>query len=82
MSQQTLFRTIKYPTITAKESEKRKKALKKAIANDTDYHPDNFTNCERCGIDFNSVDNGFMYHDTDNAVVCNFCAWSRKDRIA
>ena len=84
--QTTLFRIIKYPTITKTEAKKRRKALDLAIANDTDYAPDSIENCERCGVDFESLDNGFRYSgfrysDSDLAVVCNYCAWSRKDRI-
>ena len=80
-TQTKLFRIIKYPTITKTESKKRRKALDYAIANDTDYAPDSIENCERCGVDFESLDNGLRYSDSDLAVVCNYCTWSRKDRL-
>ena len=75
-TQTQLFRVIKYPTITPAESHKRRKALDKAIANDTDYYGDAIENCERCG---DSLE--YKYTDNDLAVLCNYCAWTRKDRL-
>jgi len=74
----TLFRIIKYPTITEAERAKRNKAMSKALKTGSEYYPDSITNCERCDLDF--TDN-FRYGDSDRAVVCNACAWSRKDRL-
>lgn len=77
MAQKTLFRVIKYPTIDIAEMNRRKKALEKAIANNSDYYPDNIESCERCGDDLTE----FRYSDSDLAVVCNYCAWTRRDRL-
>ena len=67
-------------TITKKESKAREKANKAIFPLGLiDLHNDMKKPCECCGKDKTA---GNCFEDSDGAHICNYCYWTRTDRLS
>ena len=67
-------------TITKKESKRRTKVNSQIFPLGLiDKHNDDCRPCECCKRD--ETANGECFEDSDGAHVCNYCYWTRTDRL-
>ena len=71
---------MKTKTITKTESKRRSRANKRTFPLGLiDLHNDANKPCERCE---NDSTRGECWEDSDGAHICNYCYWTRTDRLA